>query len=434
MTNFGHIYLVGQDIAVVIASISLICTLLTLFLIYDLNRWNTYMRIIFHLTLCQLIYDLAFYMFPFHDKSDNVAYFQTQLFLFSLGSVAVSLWVNLISCSLYSVVVYQENLEIHKIFNKLRIGFMLPGLAIGILFIVYVNTHFLVMHAILSWIQISSIVFNVAVHLMVSRELRMMQVDDLKDCGNQRQESKASEWDGENPTGAGTRYSEPEYKMHLYRPVSELARRLKFYPIVQVLSMVGQVWYYFEYDLHWLGSSTGTTHMIAWLCYCVLTPCAGLGYFTVFLRVQPFAYNHLMMRVHNFRGKMRSVSSQSDNYREPDTTRTRISEMRIPPRMSTISIESGTSGGDGGGGRSSFNTGTTPNANTNVTSRYDDVEIMDEEMLMEKIREIYSVQHGIPIRYGSTSSSRAGVDETVHQNTPDTGSGLSNPIVQNSFL
>eukprot|EP01034_Spumella_vulgaris_P039812 gene39812-49200_t len=78
-------------------------------------------------------------------------------------------------------------------------------------------------------------------------------------------------------------------------PVRVLASRIKYYPIVQIVSRAGAAWYEFAYgfDTDSYSSDMSTTQTIALYFYGMCVPTAGIGYFLVFLIVQPAAYLHL---------------------------------------------------------------------------------------------------------------------------------------------
>lgn len=194
MVDFDALTLLGRYIAMIVAGISAMGTTGTLVLIYDMNCWNAYMKLIFHLTLCQLLSDFAFFIAPWHDS--NLVYFQIQVFIFALGSISVALWTNLISCSLFSVVIWQKNLNFGAHFGILRCLILLPGLLLGIFYALLIQSDFNTVKSALVWTQLISIAFNVIIHIRVSIALAQMSItlrDDaqrmagLVNSGNDRQ-------------------------------------------------------------------------------------------------------------------------------------------------------------------------------------------------------------------------------------------------------
>lgn len=174
MVDFNALTLLGRYIAMVVAGVSAVGTMGTLYLIYDMHCWNAYMKLIFHLTLCQFLSDIAFFIAPWH--SENLILFQVQVFIYTLGSVSVALWTNLISCSLFSVVIWQKNLNFGDYFGVLSCAILIPGLLMGIFYAMLVNSNFNTVKSALVWAQLLSITFNVIIHTRVSIALVHMGI------------------------------------------------------------------------------------------------------------------------------------------------------------------------------------------------------------------------------------------------------------------
>ena len=317
MANFQLLTNTAKIISAVVAFFGFLGSSATLALIYDMNRWNGYMRLIFSLTACQILCDMAFFFIPYSiddDGTEDSPLFVVQLFLFSLGSVSVALWTNLISYTLFVVVMYQKNFNAYKYFNNVRMIVMFPGLVLAILNVIYRDQYYTQLTTTVLWIQILSIIFNITIHIMVSYILREMRDQEVNDAGHINAED-------------GTRDSSTaRYHAGLYKPVQELARRLEYYPIVQIVALSGLVWYFFGYNLAILGPShNATTRMVAWFTYSILAPSAGIGYFIVFLKVQPYAYTRFVSKLRDFclLPVDRTISTQSDLYRLSSAASTR---------------------------------------------------------------------------------------------------------------
>lgn len=69
--------------------------------------------------------------------------------------------------------------------------------------------------------------------------------------------------------------------------------------------------------------------MVAWYSYSILSPSAGIGYFIVFLKVQPFAYSRFVVKLREFfrLPVNRTISTQSDLYRLSNSASTRCSDL-----------------------------------------------------------------------------------------------------------
>jgi hypothetical protein len=399
MVNFDRIFYIGRVVSVVVAALSGIGSTSTLLLIRDMKCWNLYMRFLFQLTSCQLISDVAFFFSPYHNE--GLLFFRVQVFAFSFGALSVALWTNLISCSLFSVVVYQENFSPTKRFATLRILVVIPGLIVATLFALLIDTRYKEILSVLIWTQIASILFNILVHAAVSIKLYKMRLQSYNEAIQYVTRFSNLESDTEQPLLSHHEAEElAGGATNIYEPVSELARRLQYYPIVQIVSLLGQVYYFLAYNMNYFGTvRDDTRHVLAWYAYSILTPSAGIGYFIVFLSVQPFAYSHLCMRIRSMCGASvgRSTSSDSDMYREPRTTNVRVNEEGRNNSNEDSSVSS----------LGTFNTGLT-SAHTHLTGNTDHTYAsMDDETLMKKIGEYNEMIGGEKLKSSSSIEENA---------------------------
>ena len=398
MTRFHHLFYIGRIVSVVVAALSGLGSTGTLLLIQDMKCWNLYMRMLFQLTSCQLISDIAFFFSPYHQE--GLLFFRVQVFFYTFGALSVAFWTNLISCSLFSVVVYQENFSPTKRFSTLRILVVVPGLIVALLFALFVESHYKEVLSALVWTQIASIIFNIAVHAAVSIKLYRMQLQSYASAIQYVTRFSNLESDCEQPLMSHHESQHIEGALSVYEPVRELARRLQYYPIVQIISLIGQVFYFLCYNMEYFGpGKEDTLHLVSWYAYSIFTPSAGIGYFLVFLTVQPFAYNHLCMRIREICGVNvgRRLSGDSDMYREPHTTNVRVTERERGPSSSSIDSSSL-------GSLNTSNTGVT-SAHTHLTGYTDHtIASLDDETLMKRIDDHKGTMFGNLISSSDTNS------------------------------
>eukprot|EP01034_Spumella_vulgaris_P026192 gene26192-32729_t len=91
------------------------------------------------------------------------------------------------------------------------------------------------------------------------------------------------------------------FKTAINDPLKTLAGRLKYYPMVQICTWIGAAWYEFEYGFT-ISSFDGegrksTMQLVCIYVDAICSPSAGLGFFVIFLVVQPTAYAHLVFHV-----------------------------------------------------------------------------------------------------------------------------------------
>ena len=262
-------------LALFCAFVSLISTVITLVLIFDMKRWNAYMLLIFNLTFCQFFYDLAFFfLITYQANSSQLAL----TFLTTFGGVAVTLWTNIISFILCYIVLYLTSFNVYGYFKIFFISIMIPSLTLASLNVIYYDSNETKLYFtdFYYWLRIGSIVFNIAVHGIITYKLNRMGF--------------------EKKNGDNTVPIQRD-------PVRVLASRLKYYPIVQIITRIGAAWYeaVYGYDTESFDNHMDVTQKISFFLYAVFVPSAGFGYFVIFLLVQPKALAVFKARLQRYR-------------------------------------------------------------------------------------------------------------------------------------
>lgn len=100
-SNFNEQELAVGIILIVVSTVSIVSSALIIRLLHALNRWNGYLRVVYYLTLSQLVYDGSFFLLlGFRNIVLRAAYNSLSI---SSGT-AVTLWTNLVSAMLYYIV------------------------------------------------------------------------------------------------------------------------------------------------------------------------------------------------------------------------------------------------------------------------------------------------------------------------------------------
>jgi hypothetical protein len=102
------IYSTGILIFTICAAVNVIASILTLYLIYKLKKYNGYMLMIFSMTMAQLSYDTSLFMFNI--KTDLSYYIQSFLGIFC--GTAAALWSLVISIVLTYIVIRRKYVDI----------------------------------------------------------------------------------------------------------------------------------------------------------------------------------------------------------------------------------------------------------------------------------------------------------------------------------
>ena len=116
-----------------ISTISLLCILLNLHLIYSAHRWNGYVLVLFIMSLCQVVFDMSFYVLLLAYIYQDVTWLaKTYIFLNYLGGLSTSLWSNIISAIALYVVLTLKAFNIYKNLRVFALVAMLPPLVFAI--------------------------------------------------------------------------------------------------------------------------------------------------------------------------------------------------------------------------------------------------------------------------------------------------------------
>ncbi len=282
-------------------TVSFLCTILTLYLIYDLNVWNGHILLVYILTLFQLLYDLSFYFLIGFRQSVFYAFYK---FLAITSGTFVSLWINFISLILYYTIIHLESFDIKRHYWKVLIANVFVSLSLASV----VTTYYLLnddnnnAELVFYWLRIASIAFNLIIYIITTIYLQEVYFDTrfLTSPTKANMPAKST---------ATTRSSLQPMDYHTMLRVQTrdlllvLSNRLKYYPVVQIISLAGAAWWEYRYGFE-TDSFDNTSFTIgkeaSLYLFTFCSPTAGAGYFIVFLLVQPLVYERLRKLVKQF--------------------------------------------------------------------------------------------------------------------------------------
>lgn len=178
--GYSEIEVVSAVLLGILATVSLVATLITLYLIYDMNRWNGYMLLIFNLTLFQALYDVSFY---FLMAFRNSACFQIFTFLATFSGLSVSLWTNIISCVLFYIVMRMRSFHIKFYIKYFFAAIVIISGVIASLCVVFSTNHqdvklFRIQHDYY-FFRILSIIVNISIHIAIQAKLYHLGLSSL---------------------------------------------------------------------------------------------------------------------------------------------------------------------------------------------------------------------------------------------------------------
>jgi hypothetical protein len=240
------------------AALSVTCSLLTLWTIFRIKRWNGYIHMIVNLALAQMMYDLSMVLVPFDDSTVTVVYVGWRC----IFGLAATFWTNIISCVIAYAVWYRRAFEVAKSFKQFYGLVYIPSIIVGSMVAVsIVKNGFLVWAGTYYSLRVISIVINIIIYFILSAKLvyrnRDLRKSTIHKCAD---------------------------------PLEALVTRFKYYPFVQVISRVAVAFHELTYGYSYsYDHPISTARTLSLYLYVVTLPSLGLLYFIVFLSASPGA-------------------------------------------------------------------------------------------------------------------------------------------------
>lgn len=276
MGTSNHIIFIRDWLEFAIATVSLVCSLLTLLLIKKLNTWNGNLLLITTLTLFQVCYDINF-MFSISPGLPTCIFWH---FLDVFGGLGVSFTTNVISYTVCYVVSEIASVNVIENYKYFAIYMILLPLSIAIVATfsltdaniddnkpftecVYDSTlKAIFVENFYYWGRLISIIFNIIAFLYINYRIRNLGFV-LKN----------------NMTPASSNQLTLDDGMTMYEKkvlaVKALAGRMKYYPIAQSIIRAGSAWN--EFDNYQYSNATSA------IMSAVCASSSGIVYFIVFL-------------------------------------------------------------------------------------------------------------------------------------------------------
>ncbi len=249
---------IGIYLQISFAFLSLLCALLTLYIIKILNKWNGYLLLIVNLTIAQSIYDLSIILDvyrPIHLLS---------VFLRASSGIAGSLFTLQITYVVIYVVIHLKSIDVQKYYFTVLTIVLVPSFIVAF-FETYQKTENFFGDPLYYYARIIEILFNILLYMYLVYAI-------------QKRDNR-------------NKIEGIEYEMD---PVKILAKRLKYYPIVQVFCRLGVAIYEGLTNSYGYNNKYDTNApqsiKVLFFIYCISQPSAGIGYFLVFLNVSPGGY------------------------------------------------------------------------------------------------------------------------------------------------
>lgn len=237
-----------------LATVSLVCALLTLLTVAFMKSWNGYIALICSMVFFQILYDINFIL----GVCPGYAACVTWNFLDVLGGLSVSFWSNAISFVIMITVVKTRSFNVFKNYWKFSFFAIVLPLVVAIMAMFVIvpassdddepftycayreSTLAEVVGGLYYWGRILSIIFNVGVFAYTSARINGMRITPpIPRQGSDVTGSDRSV--GMRPSRRQDISTENQ-NMAVYTLIS----RIKYYPIAQVISRSGACWNAFD--------------------------------------------------------------------------------------------------------------------------------------------------------------------------------------------
>lgn len=253
-------------VGLVFGLLSLVCSFLTLLLIYYTRKWNGYLLLLTSMTFSQIVYDVNYIMRPV----PGVAACYFVQFCDLVGGLGVSFWTNILAFVITYTVVFSMSINIFALYKYFSLfGYLLP-ISIGVL---AVATPKVIVHTddglfggcyyhrtaqgdfvydFYYYGRLASVFITIFLCSLTFSKLRQMAITTgqtvSKDTGDSGNESRA---------------------------ILRTVKKMNFYAVAQVICRSGAAWNEFYYGEY----STYESSMMAAIC----SPSSGILNFFIFL-------------------------------------------------------------------------------------------------------------------------------------------------------
>jgi hypothetical protein len=251
--------------------ISTSASLIMLWLIIKMKKWNGHLLLITTMTAFQTLYDISFYsaMVDVHNVYVTVSSNVAQI----VGGMASAFLSNVIAGLAFYVILYRQSFPIFKAYPYILVFVLLVTGVAALLFLLSVTVEDKEYLADISVLYVYFYARLVSIGInFVFALLTMLQIRRTR--------------------------SGKETMSHVEKVINRLSLRLFYYPIVQAISRSGCAWYEMRYGYNFdpnsgYNFSPEHTSNFAFAAQCTMAlsmPVASIGYLIIFLIMQPKAF------------------------------------------------------------------------------------------------------------------------------------------------
>lgn len=249
--------------APIIGVIAFLCSITTIYLIRKM-KLNGFLLILLSLSVCQMVYDIAFlFLIGGHDD-----WYLSMFLLFDLaGELSVAIWTVLLSIIMFRIVYTLKTVNIYREYpvyltTAITVPLVLDILALSLhrLDVDPLSTAYRIYY----WMRLIAVIVNIV--LFIITNIIVLRLYKRVEAGI--------------------------LTVTQAECIRILVQRMRWYSVVQILLRVGPSWY--ENNSQTLQSAP------ARIVYFFTAPATGIGYFLVFLVMQPGATHILIDKINTF--------------------------------------------------------------------------------------------------------------------------------------
>ena len=225
---------------------------------------NFYRTVLITMTILEICYDLFLILFFCHESNEICIDIRgVGIVVCGLGA---SFWSNIMVFMVLYVVFKKKIFPMNQYFCIITIIIAIISIVNGY-WLMFTGAQELA-YIVYNFFYISSILFNVLAYGAIQYHLHKMDISSSSSGGS------------------------------VNVPIKVLANRLALYPLMQAASRFGPLWYLLQTGNTLADykdeDNPSTMHTIAVFASAVTSPCAGIGYFVIFLFIQKGAYEELV--------------------------------------------------------------------------------------------------------------------------------------------
>ena len=290
---------------------SAICSVLSallIYLIYSMKlKLNGFLLLVLSMSCAQLVYDVTFVP-EYAPQSDSKLGIFLANFLQPLGGIFVAVYSNALTYVVFHLIKFKKSIDVFKSFKWINLTASLIFIVIEIMVLLGIyNPNYLYLLII--------------AHLYVYYYFRLISIGfNFLTCG------LSYFYVLKMTTGNSIITIQDQ-------AICTLVYRMLYYPIVQAASRIGISYYQSTYAVSFNPPVVTRTQFIAQLFLAIVTPSASVGYFIIFIRMQPNAYQEFIKLI---TCQTLFVKNKSNDTENPTETMEDNSQIDSIPRAPSI--------------------------------------------------------------------------------------------------